>query len=74
MGIELKPVAPSPISEIRSGKPVQLAESGRKERAGGRGGTGPSAAPVALAPQASAAKKVKAPRVLEFRIDLYDLP
>jgi len=74
MGIELKPVAPSPISEIRSGKPAQLAESGGKERPGGRGGTGPSAAPVALVPQASAAKKVTAPRVLEFRIDLYDLP
>ena len=73
MGIELKPVAPSPISEISRGKPAQLAESGRKEAAGG-GMAGPSAAPVALPPQASAAKKVTAPRVLEFRIDLYDLP
>jgi hypothetical protein len=73
MGIELKPVAPSPISEISRGKPAQLAKSGRKEAAGG-GMAGPSAAPVALPPQASAAKKVTAPRVLEFRIDLYDLP
>jgi hypothetical protein len=73
MGIELKPAAPSPISEIRSGKPAQLAESGRKEAVGG-GMAGPSAAPVALPPRASAAKKVTVPRVLEFRIDLYDLP
>jgi hypothetical protein len=73
MGIELKPAAPSPISEIRSGKPAQLAESGRKEAVGG-GMAGPSAAPVALPPRGSAAKYVTAPRILEFRIDLYDLP
>jgi len=73
MGIELKPAAPSPISEISSGKPAQLAESGRKEAVGG-GMAGPSAAPVALPPRGSAAKYVTAPRILEFRIDLYDLP